>query len=90
MPVLIGWAAVTGRLDWAPVILFLIVFFLNGQPLPLQVITTFQPRFNPFSWKASALVLLPAATFSAWWRAALRGRPGRLQPVSSASRRIRS
>lgn len=27
MPVLIGWAAVTDRLDWAPVILFAIVFF---------------------------------------------------------------
>jgi protoheme IX farnesyltransferase len=27
MPVLIGWAAVTGSLSWAPVILFLIVFF---------------------------------------------------------------
>ena len=27
MPVLIGWAAVTGRLDWAPLILFLVVFF---------------------------------------------------------------
>ncbi|MEO8518675.1 MAG: heme o synthase [Dermatophilaceae bacterium] len=26
MPVLIGWTAVTGRLDWAPVVLFLIVF----------------------------------------------------------------
>lgn len=26
MPVLIGWAAVTGSLDWAPVILFAIVF----------------------------------------------------------------
>jgi protoheme IX farnesyltransferase len=27
MPVLIGWAAVTDRLAWAPVVLFLIVFF---------------------------------------------------------------
>jgi protoheme IX farnesyltransferase len=27
MPVLIGWAAVTGDLTWAPVVLFLIVFF---------------------------------------------------------------
>ena len=27
MPVLIGWAAVTGRLDWAPVALFAVVFF---------------------------------------------------------------
>jgi heme o synthase len=27
MPVLIGWAAVTGSLDWAPVLLFLVVFF---------------------------------------------------------------
>lgn len=27
MPVLIGWAAVTGGLDWAPVVLFLIIFF---------------------------------------------------------------
>jgi protoheme IX farnesyltransferase len=27
MPVLIGWAAVTGRLDWAPLVLFGIVFF---------------------------------------------------------------
>ena len=27
MPVLIGWAAVTGSLAWAPVVLFLIVFF---------------------------------------------------------------
>lgn len=27
MPVLIGWAAVTNRLDWAPVVLFLVVFF---------------------------------------------------------------
>lgn len=27
MPVLIAWAAVTGSLDWAPVILFLIVFW---------------------------------------------------------------
>ena len=27
MPVLIGWAAVTGALDWAPVALFLVVFF---------------------------------------------------------------
>lgn len=27
MPVLIGWTAVTGSLDWAPVVLFLIVFF---------------------------------------------------------------
>lgn len=27
MPVLIGWAAVTGSLDWAPVALFLVVFF---------------------------------------------------------------
>lgn len=27
MPVLIGWSAVTGSLTWAPVILFLVVFF---------------------------------------------------------------
>ncbi|MGC5012068.1 heme o synthase [Streptosporangium sp. DT93] len=27
MPVLIGWAGVTGRLDWAPVVLFGVVFF---------------------------------------------------------------
>ncbi|MDP9116505.1 MAG: heme o synthase, partial [Actinomycetota bacterium] len=27
MPVLIGWAAVTGRLAWAPLVLFAIVFF---------------------------------------------------------------
>ena len=27
MPTLIGWAAVTGRLAWPPVVLFLIVFF---------------------------------------------------------------
>ncbi len=27
MPVLIGWAAITDRLDWAPFILFLVVFF---------------------------------------------------------------
>ncbi len=27
MPVLIGWAAVTNSLDWAPVVLFLVVFF---------------------------------------------------------------
>ena len=27
MPTLIGWSAVTGRLDWAPVVLFAIVFF---------------------------------------------------------------
>ncbi len=27
MPVLIGWSAVTGSLSWAPVVLFLIVFF---------------------------------------------------------------
>lgn len=27
MPVLIGWAAVTGELDWAPVALFLVIFF---------------------------------------------------------------
>ncbi len=26
-PALIGWTAVTGRLDWAPVVLFLVVFF---------------------------------------------------------------
>src|SRR5699024_10948939 len=27
MPVLIGWSAVTGSLDWAPVLLFGIIFF---------------------------------------------------------------
>jgi protoheme IX farnesyltransferase len=27
MPVLIGWAAVTGRLSWAPLILFSVIFF---------------------------------------------------------------
>lgn len=27
MPVLIGWAAITDRLDWAPFVLFLVVFF---------------------------------------------------------------
>jgi protoheme IX farnesyltransferase len=27
MPVLIGWAGITGRLDWAPVVLFGVVFF---------------------------------------------------------------
>ena len=27
MPVLIGWAAVTNRLDWAPVVLFMVIFF---------------------------------------------------------------
>ncbi|MFC3994461.1 heme o synthase [Nocardiopsis sediminis] len=27
MPVLIGWSAITNRLDWAPLILFLVVFF---------------------------------------------------------------
>ena len=27
MPVLIGWAAVTGSLSWAPVVLFAIIFF---------------------------------------------------------------
>src|SRR5690554_1312305 len=26
MPVLVGWAAVTGSLDWAPIVLFLVVF----------------------------------------------------------------
>ena len=27
VPVLVGWSAVTGGLDWAPVILFLVIFF---------------------------------------------------------------
>jgi protoheme IX farnesyltransferase len=27
MPVLIGWAAVTGRLSWAPLVLFAVIFF---------------------------------------------------------------
>ena len=27
MPVLIGWSSVTGRLDWAPVVLFAVIFF---------------------------------------------------------------
>ncbi len=27
MPVLIGWAGITGRIDWAPVVLFGVVFF---------------------------------------------------------------
>lgn len=27
MPVLIGWAAITGSLDWPPLVLFLVVFF---------------------------------------------------------------
>jgi heme o synthase len=27
MPVLIGWVAVTGRLAWAPVVLFVVIFF---------------------------------------------------------------
>ena len=27
VPVLVGWSAVTNTLDWAPVVLFLIVFF---------------------------------------------------------------
>ena len=27
MPVLIGWAAVTGSLSWTPVVLFLVIFF---------------------------------------------------------------
>jgi protoheme IX farnesyltransferase len=27
MPVLIGWSAVTGRVDWAPVVLFGVIFF---------------------------------------------------------------
>ena len=27
MPVLIGWAAVTGSISWAPILLFLIIFF---------------------------------------------------------------
>lgn len=27
MPVLIGWSAIAGRLDWAPFVLFLVVFF---------------------------------------------------------------
>ncbi|MEO8556094.1 MAG: heme o synthase [Actinomycetota bacterium] len=27
MPVLIGWVAVTGRMDWPPVVLFMVVFF---------------------------------------------------------------
>ena len=27
MPVLIGWSAVTDRVDWAPIVLFLVVFF---------------------------------------------------------------
>ncbi|MFD0774926.1 heme o synthase [Streptomonospora algeriensis] len=27
MPVLIGWSAITNRLDWAPFVLFLVVFF---------------------------------------------------------------
>jgi len=27
VPVLVGWAAVTGELDWAPVVLFLVIFF---------------------------------------------------------------
>ncbi|MGA1581199.1 MAG: UbiA family prenyltransferase, partial [Luminiphilus sp.] len=31
MPVLIGWAAVTGSLSWAPVALFFIVFFWTRQ-----------------------------------------------------------
>ncbi len=26
VPVLVGWAAVTGRLDWAPVVLFAVIF----------------------------------------------------------------
>jgi protoheme IX farnesyltransferase len=39
MPVLIGWAAVRGRLDWAAVVLFLVVFFWTPPhywPLALQ------------------------------------------------------
>jgi len=27
VPVLVGWSAVTGTLDWAPVVLFLVIFF---------------------------------------------------------------
>ncbi|MFB9837952.1 heme o synthase [Actinoallomurus acaciae] len=27
MPVMIGWSALTGRLDWTPLVLFLVVFF---------------------------------------------------------------
>ncbi len=27
VPVLVGWAAVTGRLDWAPIVLFAIIFY---------------------------------------------------------------
>jgi protoheme IX farnesyltransferase len=27
VPVLVGWSAVTGRLDWAPVVLFAIIFY---------------------------------------------------------------
>ncbi len=40
MPVLIGWSAVTGSLSWAPVILFLVIFFWTPPhywPLSMKV-----------------------------------------------------
>ena len=45
MPVLIGWAAVTGSLDWAPVILFGIVFLWTPPhywPLSMQYRADYQ------------------------------------------------
>ncbi|MCX4746248.1 heme o synthase [Kitasatospora sp. NBC_01287] len=40
MPVLVGWAAVTGSLTWAPVVLFLVIFFWTPPhyyPLSMKV-----------------------------------------------------
>ena len=63
MPVLIGWAAVTGSLAWAPVVLFVVIFFWTP------------PHFWPLSMRfrddyaAAGVPMLPVVA------ADRRGRP---------------
>ena len=54
MPVLIGWAAVTGSLSWTPVVLFLVIFFWTPPHYwPLSM------RFRDDDYAAAGVPMLP-------------------------------
>ena len=56
MPVLIGWAAVTGSLAWAPVVLFGVVFFWTP------------PHFWALACGSRTTTPGPGCRCCRWWR----------------------
>ena len=70
MPVLIGWAAVTGRLAWAPVALFAVVFFWTPPHFWALAI-----RYRD-DYERAGIPMLPVVATPLGWPATWSSTPG--------------